>query len=287
MIRLPARPGRGLRVALLALCLAAPALGWPGVRAAAADRDAPGRARRADGTAATAAGPEVRDPLFAFLIAVAEGDSLGVWEAPALAARIAGSGRPTRLPLDRIRRLERQAIADSTSEPRGAPRPTRLWRLTLDGDLALPMPYDILGYHPGTLRLSRQIVLSEWRLGDVNLRLARDDSARVLPFTGVVCWRLDEGWLVLDADGWIDRLLGGALDDSWTEGLALGRLDGRPVGLALGVNRDLRALRGEFDFRADRVLPNGRPGARALDGFCRQFVTVPPGQAPRAWRSGP
>ncbi len=282
MRRLPA-----LRNLLLALGLAATVVGSPGAATAAGDRDAPGRVRRADGVTAAAALPEVRDPLFELLIAIAEGDSLGVWEAPALAVRVAGSGRPTRLPLDRIRRVERQAVIDSASTALGGPRPTRRWRLSLDGDLAFPMPYSILGYHPGTLRLSREIVLSEWRLGDANLRLARDDSARVFPYAGVVCWRLDEGWLVLDADGWVDRLLGSALDDSWTEGLALGRLDGRLVGLALGVNRESRRLMGEFDFRADKVFPNGRPAARVLSGFCRSFVAPPAGQASRAWKDGP
>lgn len=275
------------RSLLLALCLAAPVIGRPGAGTAAPDRDAPGRARRDDGGITAAARPEVRDPLFELFIAIAEGDSLGVWEAPALAARVAGSGRLTRLPLARIRCVERRAVSDSASAVSGGPRPTRRWRLSLDGDLAFPMPYSILGYHPGTLRLSREIVLSEWRLGAANLRLARDDSARVFPYAGVVCWRLDAGWLVLDADAWVDRLLGSALDDSWTEGLALGRLDGRLVGLALGVNRDLRRLMGEFDFRADKVFPNGRPAARALSGFCRSFVAPPPGQAPRAWQGGP
>lgn len=283
----PAFPGEARRTVRLVFCLAALAIGRPDAGTAAFDRDAPGRARRADGAAVAAARPEVRDPLFELLIAIAEGDSLGVWEAPALGAWVADSGRPTRLPLDRIRRVERRAVIDSASAAHGGPRPTRLWRLSLDGDLAFPMPYSILGYHPGTLRLSREIVLSEWRPGAANLRLARDDSARVFPYAGIVCWRLDEGWLVLDADGWVDRLLGSVLDDSWTEGLALGRLDGGLVGLALGVNRDLRRLMGEFDFREDRVFPNGRPAARALSGFCRPCVAPPVGQAPRAWQGGP
>jgi hypothetical protein len=280
-------PGRVLQAGLLALCLAAPMTGSFGVGTAAPDRDVPGRARRADGVVVAAASPEVRDPLFELLIGIAEGDSLGVWETPALAARVTVSGRPTHLPLDRIRRVERRAVIDSASAESGGLRPTRRWRLSLDEDLAFPMPYSILGYHPGTLRFSREIVLSEWRLGAANLRLARDDSARVFPYAGIVCWRLDAGWLVLDADGWVDRLLGSALDDSWTEGLALGRLDGRLVGLALGVNRDLRRLMGEFDFREDKVFPNGRPAARVLTGFCRSFVAPPPGLAPRAWQGGP
>ncbi len=271
---------------LTALCLVALALDWPGAGAAVPNRDVPGRVRRGDRTAATAAGPEVRDPLFELFIALAEGDSLGVWEAPELAARVARSGRPTRLPLDRIRRVERLAVADDAAAADGGPRPTRRWRLGLDGDLDFPMPYSILGYHPGTLRLSREIVLSEWRPGDANLRLARDDSARVFPYAGIVCWRLDEGWLLLDADGLVDKLLGGALDDSWTEGLALGRLDGRLVGLALGLSREGRRLLGEFDFRADKVFPNGRPAARALSAYCRPLVAPPPGQVPRAWRGG-
>ncbi len=265
---------------LLALLAVAAALASAAPRP---DPDRPGRARRAP--AADAAGPEVRDPLLAFLVAVAEGDSLGAWDRAGLEARVAAAGRTTRLPLSRLLLVERSATG-ADAEARDGARVERAWRLVFDDDLALPMPYSILGYHPGTLRIARELRLSEWRLGDAQARLQSGDSTAVFALAGTLCWRLDAGWLVLDADGWLDRILGGSLDDSWTDGLALARVGGELVGIAMGTNPKGRRLLGQLDFRADKVLPNGRPAARAVSAFCRPWTAPPAGQAARAWTVG-
>jgi hypothetical protein len=242
---------------------------------------------------------EVREPLFAALLAIADGDSLGVWDGAALAHRVAASGRRSRLPLGELLRVERREARPG--EAPGPPEPAvttlaaagaasalaqdarRVWEITFARDLRLPMPYSILGYHPGTLLIARTLVAAEWRVGERNLRVTRGEETTVHAVTDIVVLRFLQGHLVLDADGWLDRLLGDKLDDSWTDGLLVCRHAGERRALALGRNRALRNLTGEFDFRRDKVLPNGSPLARGLGRFARPCVTPRQGEIDRAW----
>jgi hypothetical protein len=249
--------------------------------------------------AGAGADAEIREPVFEVLLGIADADSLGVWDAAALARRVESSGRRSRLPVGELVRVERRVALPH--EAHGPPDPalvcpaalpaanalaqgaTRVWELTFARDLRLPMPYNILGYHPGTLVIARRLVAAEWRVGDRNLRVTRGDETTVFAVTDILLLRLLEGHLVLDADGWVDRLLGDKLDDSWTDGLLVCRHAGEWRGLALGRNRALRNLTGEFDFRRDKVVPNGSPLARGIGRFARPYVAPRAGEMDRAW----
>lgn len=239
--------------------------------------------------AAPAAGPEVRDPFFAFCVALAEGDSLGVWSGPELTARIAATGRLSKLPVEMIVRLERREVPLPLQPAHRGRHAARRWRVELDGDLARPLPYSILGYHPGTLHVSRVLEALEWVLPGSAVRVDGDDGPELRVGT-MHALRLEVGHVILDADGLVDRLLGKKLDDTWTEAFVLARVDGAADprenglnGVALGRSRNGRPLNGAFDFRRDEVLPNGRPAARALSGLCRPVVAPYEQPDPRAW----
>lgn len=238
-----------------------------------------------------AAEPEIRDPFFAFIVGLVEGDSLGVWTRAEIETWIASTGRPSKLPIDRLISVSRLPTERPVLKRQYVAR--RRLRLVLDDDLELQLPYSILGYHPGTLHVSNVIATLEWELGSARLRHRDDDDddSLTLDCRDVRALRLDEGWVVLDVDGWLDRLLGRKLDDTWMEAFVLGRVTGGPdpdedglQGLALGRARNGRPLAGSFDFRRDEVLPNGRPVARALSGFARP-VAAPYEESPdsRAW----
>jgi len=227
------------------------------------------------------AGPEILDPFFEFCVALIEGDSLGVWTRADVEARVAASGRPTSLPVERLVRLERRAVPDSLVRVRRFARAGRELELTLDADLQLPLPYSILGYHPGDLHVSRRVLMTEWDIGDHGLRLDRGHDGRPygLGAAGLRALVVDAGWVVLDVDGWLDKILGRKLDDTWIEVFVLGRVVRAAVaedlglhGLALGRARNGRALAGSFDFRRNKVLPNGRPVARAFSGLVRPML---------------
>lgn len=235
------------------------------------------------------AGPEVRDPFFAFCVALAEGDSLGVWSGPDLAARIAATGRLSKLPVEMIVRLERREVPLPLQPAHRGRHAARRWRVELDGDLARPLPYSILGYHPGTLHVSRVLEALEWVLPGSSVRVDGPDGPELRVGT-MHALRLEVGHVILDADGLVDKLLGKKLDDTWTEAFVLARVDGAADprenglnGVALGRSRNGRPLNGAFDFRRDEVLPNGRPAARALSGLCRPVVAPYERPDPRAW----
>jgi len=105
-------------------------------------------------------------------------------------------------------------------------------------------------------------------------------------FTNVRVFAVASGYLVLDADGFVDALLGSALDDAWTVGLVIAREGERRVGLGVSLGRDGRRIYGEFDFVRDRVLPHGRPAASALSGFARRWLDPQRGQTPPSWQEG-
>ncbi|MBK9303819.1 MAG: hypothetical protein IPM94_08020 [bacterium] len=254
---------------------------------------AAGPARSGDdhlwGAPAAAAEPEVRDPFFAFCVALAEGDSLGVWTGRELAARLAATGRRSKLPVESVVLMERREVPPALQPTHRDRRATRRWRVELDADLARPLPYSILGYHPGTLHVSRVLEALEWVLPGTSVRVDGPDGPE-LRVGAMHALRLEAGHVILDADGLVDRLLGKKLDDTWTEAFVLARVEGAADprenglnGVALGRARNGRPLSGAFDFRRDEVLPNGRPAARALSGLCRPVVAPYEQPDPRAW----
>ena len=225
--------------------------------------------------AAVAAPPpeEIREPLFAFVLQMIRADSLGVWRSADIEAFIAErGGAPSRLPLGRLVSLSRDVMPDSLVRERRGARSIRRWILTLDADCDFPMPYAILGYHPGTLAVSRTIEVSEWPLGDLNLRAGEDGGVVMHPLSDVTALGLERGYVVLDVDGWLDELLGKALDDTWTVGFALARAGDGWLGLGIGRGRGGRRIFGAFDFAEDKVRPHGEPREQALSRFCRGYV---------------
>ncbi len=233
--------------------------------------------------------PEIRDPFFEFCVSVVEGDSIGVWTRDHIVEWMAATGRETRLPIDMVVSVERRA-ADAP-KIRYQYQARYEFILTLTDDLAVPLPYSILGYHPGTLHVSRTVLAREWDLRSPVIRFHDDGTDYELHCSSVRTLQVLDGWVVLDADGWLDRLLGKKLDDTWVEAFVLARTNGAPdpdedglQGLALGRARKGRALAGAFDFARDKVLPNGLPVARALSGVARPVAA--PWEEPvdsRAW----
>ena len=74
--------------------------------------------------AAAPASPEIRDPLYAFIIEASESDVLGSWSQADLRSHVEQSGRPTRLPLDRIQRISRRPVLSGV-QPGPVPLPNR------------------------------------------------------------------------------------------------------------------------------------------------------------------
>lgn|GEM_PF-671096 len=249
----------------------------------------------------------ITEPFFSFLVALVEDDSLGTWTGQDL-MRYAEVRNVSRFPIADIVALTRREITVEERETRDRGRVRRRWELILEQDIERPMPYSILGYHPGRLLISKRLVMSEWQLGNLFLDLPdqeADDAwldrdpwdegwetagqepvrptVNRVQISDVRVFRLDQGKVVLDADGFLDALLGKILDDSWTVGFVLARHDTKRVALAISVGRNDRRIYGEFDFDQDKILPHGRPLASALSGFCRRWTAPGPSSPNVPW----
>ncbi len=228
-------------------------------------------------------GPEIREPFFAFLLGMVEADSLGQWTGAELRAAAEDAGRPSRFPLDQVVSLSRSR-PDSVSARRytGA-RVQANWRIVLAEDQDRPMPYSIMGYHPGSLLIGGELVLAELAAIDLDLAWGGGEDRQSEIVTEVRIFALEKGHVVLDADGWLDALLGAGLDDSWTVGFVTGREQGRLMGLGVSLGRKGRHIYGEFDFANDEVLTHGRELASALSRMSRSWLSTESGHLPVPW----
>jgi len=232
---------------------------------------------------APAFGDSIAEPFFAFMLARVEEDSLGVWTGEDIRRFTTQRGGKSRFPLDLVKELSRRR-PPSGDQGRLAGNPVRAqWVLELTEDLDRPMPYDILGYHPGSLLVSRRLELWELALGDQTVQGPNDAGDRSARFQDVHIFALVAGYLALDADSLIDALLGSALDDAWTVGLVTAREGGRRIGLGVSLGRNNRRIYGEFDFVRDKVLPHGRPSMSALSSWSRRWLNPDRGFVPRPW----
>ncbi len=186
---------------------------------------------------------DVRDPLSALLIGLLDADRFGCIPADALAAEVRRSGRRTVWPYRRIRRIARRA-ADAAGPIRVA--------VELDGRLELPIPYRILWlYRPGTMWSDASLRASDWPIGTLTVAPATGPQLRL---EGVHLLRLEQGRAGVDIDAWLDRLMGGRLDDMTVGGVALFRCQGRSWAMAIGQNPRGARRFGLFDLTSDEIV---------------------------------
>lgn len=228
---------------------------------------------------------QVHDPLFAFVFSMAERDSLGTWTAADLLVFSKEWGEDSVFPLaGNLASLTREALPDGRVRYRRGVRCNRRWVVRFaPARLEIPMPYSILGYHPGSLSFDSPLTLFEWRLGERTMHVTVEGSTRRYACDALTVFQIASGWIVLDIDGWIDRLLGKAADDAAMEGFAVGWIDGQLVGVGNSVGRKGRRMLGELNFRSDEVETHGRPVARGLSTYSRGWTSSPRNTPRTVW----
>ena len=215
----------------------------------------------------------VRDPIYAILLGLLDTESYGLLSRDHIEREMRRGGSKTRLPYQKVTRVSRQPV-----------EPGRVSEITLEfvGQVKVPVPYSILGYHPGDVRTSPRCRLREWKLGALTLGAhgERFDDVRLLA--------LEEGELQVDIDRLVDLLAGSALDDTRLSGLAVLRHGGRRLGLAFGYNDEGRPRYGVFDFAADKILIPIPASLKGVPGDLRRRAEAGRGAADRQEiRAGP
>ncbi|MBM4132104.1 hypothetical protein FJ250_13955, partial [bacterium] len=192
--RRPAGRGRRAESALAAL-----ALGCAGAAGAAAPTAADWNEFGLK--AAAAPGDTIVEPFFAFVLGLAEADSLGTWTGTDVAAFAAARGRASRLPVDKLVTLQRRRPAPGTQARHPGSRVLAEWTIDFVGPLSFPLPYSILGYHPGSLRLSRSLQLAELAPVDVTVDWREKRRPQQRKLDNVRVFACEKGHLLLDVDG--------------------------------------------------------------------------------------
>jgi hypothetical protein len=202
--------------------------------------------------------PDVLDPVFSILLGLVETNACGILTRSRIEREVRRFGRPSRVQVPYLRLIRRGYRHDG---PRAE---IALYCLT---DLDLPVPYEILNYHPGRVRISEVVLLEEWKLGRVRLDGGADAPPIVLE--DVVVWGIRRGRIEMDVDGWLDSMLGSKLDDMRLGGFASFRYQGERIGLALGYGPDGLGRSGALDFRGDKVLFPAPPALKRSGAYLR------------------
>jgi hypothetical protein len=187
---------------------------------------------------------DVTDPVFAFMVGLLDRDEYGSVVQEHFARVIAATGRKSRIPHEVIVAVRRA---------RGLQPRTGWVRAEFTGPLDVPVPYNILGYHPGSLVSSPAVTLEEWRVGRTLVPNPAAEGEPAFELEDLTLWGVVDGQIRIDIDGWVDALLGGKLDDTYIVGLALFRFRGERLAMALGFNREGMGQSGVLDVRADKI----------------------------------
>jgi hypothetical protein len=102
-------------------------------------------AKKARRDSLLALGSEIKEPLFAFLVAAASDDSLGTWHSADLAGMVAAGERTSRFPLDLIRRLSRRRPRQAENLGWPSSQVMAVWEIELKEELDVAPPVQ----HPG------------------------------------------------------------------------------------------------------------------------------------------
>ncbi len=228
---------------------------------------------------------QVKEPLFAFVLSMVAADSLGTWTAADLDAFAAAWGEKTDFPLDRLATLARELVPPGERKQHDGLESRRRLVFTIrDQHLEFPMPYSILGYHPGTVVVNSPLVFDEWALGPRTIEVRVDKEKRRYAVDALTVFQIRRGANYLDVDAWLDNLLGDVVDDSWTLAFAAGWEADRLVGFGVSTGRKGRRIYGELNFRTGEVEMHGRPVIRGLAATVRDWVTAEEIAGPRPWR---
>jgi hypothetical protein len=187
---------------------------------------------------------DVGDPLLALLIGVLDADAFGTVGRGLLdSVVVAGGG--SKLPYEDVKTLAR--------EPAGGGVISEV-EILLRRAVDLGVPYSILGYHPGSVRAPKQVLLREWRIPQHDIRWVEDDHSREARFVELRLFSVEKGRIEMDVDWWLDKLLGSKLDDTHLVGFVITEHEGKRYAVAFGYTKDGRGRSGCFDLEADEII---------------------------------
>jgi hypothetical protein len=186
----------------------------------------------------------VTDPMFATMLGVIDAGHFGVVLQAELDSIVIANGGS---------KLPYQVFTEMSREPvQGAP--DSFIRIRLSEAVDRPIPYSLLGYNPGSIRSSEQLDFLHFEVGQRRYLVRMDDEEREIAIENAHLFVIADGFMEMDFDGWLDRLLGSKLDDMQVRAFLTFSWEGRRYSLGMGLTKKGKGKTGAFDFLADETL---------------------------------
>ncbi|MFH1314508.1 MAG: hypothetical protein ABIJ00_14960 [Candidatus Eisenbacteria bacterium] len=204
---------------------------------------------------------EVKDRFYSYLIGLIQADTCGVLLASDLERVLDDYRGKTSIPFETIKDIRRECDRGGDG---------REISITFRKELTTPVPYSILGYHPGSVTASSTVRFIEYDIPVKTLRLSKRKS---IELSDIYVFAICEGWAVVDIHSWLDKLLGGMLDDTRLVVMALFKYNGDWHGLAAGYDPSGEGRSGIFNLSRNEILFPTPRELRMLGPYFRNFVT--------------
>ena len=187
---------------------------------------------------------DVKDGAFAYLISLLDANDYGRVTGAQFRQVLEKTGRSSRIPYETIAEVRRVPAGGSGEG----------WvRVSFNRPLDVPVPYSILGYHPGSLVSAQRVTAREWHAQRSVISDPAGEVTGGLEVEDLTLWAFVEGRVLVDIDGLIDKLMGSGLDDTYMIGLAFFRLRGQAYAMALGYNRGGEPRSGALALADDEI----------------------------------
>jgi hypothetical protein len=187
---------------------------------------------------------DVKDGVIGYLVSLLDANTYGHVTGSQIREVLKRTGRASRIPYETMDEV-RRAAAGTVGEG---------WvRIAFTAPLDVPVPYSILGYHPGSLHSSAQVTMREWCTPHSVISDPVGDVTSGLEVENLTLWAVVEGRVVIDIDSVVDKLLGGSLDDTYVVGVAFFRFRGAAYAMALGYNGEGEPRSGALALADDEI----------------------------------
>jgi len=201
----------------------------------------------------------VPDRFFSYLIGLIDADVCGDVDDAQLAAILKEYRGKTSVPFEKITEIKRECTSGSTVHDVS---------IGFRGDLKTPLPYSILGYHPGSVIASKTMSFLEWYTPSQKLAT----STGSIELSKVFVFGVYQGWAIVDIDAWIEKLFGGVLGDTRIIVVVLFKYKGDWHGLAAGYDRKGYGRSGIFNFRTNKIMFPTPRELQVLAPYFRDYV---------------
>ena len=202
----------------------------------------------------------VSDRFYSYLIGLIDANICGVVDDRQISKVLRDYKGRTSIPFEEIKEIKRECVSGST---------VRDVSITFKRNLRTPVPYSILGYHPGSVTANRKVSFLEWYIPSKKIILSLTES---IELSQVFVFGVYEGWAIVDIDAWIEKLFGGLLDDTRIVVIVLFKYKDEWHGLAAGYDRSGNGRSGIFNFRTNKILFPTPRELQALAPYFRNFV---------------